>query len=55
MLGQIWLCFMMTDVWERVEETETEVERGLDTWRVFELIGTEASGPLKNTREEGCL
>lgn len=43
---------MMTDVWERVGETE---ERGLGAWRVFEPAGTEVSGFLKNTREEGCL
>lgn len=42
------LPFMMTDAWVRGRE------RGLDTWRVFELLGTEVSGPLKNPGE-GCL
>jgi len=55
MLGQVccllwWLMFGS----EGGRPGDREGERGLDTWRVFELVGTEVSGPLKTTRE-GCL
>jgi hypothetical protein len=44
---------MLTDVL-RERERESKREALLDTWKVFELLRTEVSGPLKNPREENC-